>query len=54
MKTMQDFYLRLASPDKAFDHRLSLLSRFSKARLAVAASEGPWFWWESPQPIVNA
>ena len=54
MKTMQAFYTRLASLDEALDQRLPALTKFSKARLAVAASAGPWYWWDAPQPTVAA
>lgn len=54
MKTMQAFYTRLASLDEALDPRFPALTKFSKTRLAAAASEGPWYFWDAPQSIVVA
>lgn len=54
MKTMQAFYTRLTSTDEALDQRLPALTGFSKARLAAASNDVPWFWWEAPQSTVAA
>ncbi|MBL8062339.1 MAG: hypothetical protein JNK32_04925 [Anaerolineales bacterium] len=57
MKTMQDFYAQMTSPSEdvpTVDRRLSALAGFSKTRIAAAASEDPWFWWEAEQPAVAA
>lgn len=54
MKTMQAFYTRLTSADQALDQRLSALVGFSKTRLAAAASEGPWYFWDAPQSTIAA
>lgn len=53
MKNMKDFYTQLASPSEEIsmlDRRLSALSRLNKTRIAEAASEAPWHFWEAPQP----
>lgn len=53
MKTMNDFYTQLAGTSgeaPTLNRRLSALSKFDKARIAQAASEAPWYFWESPQP----
>lgn len=53
MKTMKDFYTQLSNPAEevpSLNRRLSALSKFDKTRIAQAASEVPWYFWESPQP----